>query len=79
MARKPRVEIEGGLYHLITRGNHRQTIFKDDDDYLKFLSLLEIQKGRLPFFLYAYCLMSNHVYLLIERQVDSIGRIMDSG
>lgn len=76
MARKARVELEGGLYHLITRGNNRQTIFHCDDDYQKFLSLLEIQKHKLPYFLYAYCLMSNHVHLLIERQADSIGRIM---
>lgn len=76
MARKPRVEVEGGLYHVITRGNNRQVIFNSDDDYHKFLSLLEIQKSRLPFFLYAYCLMSNHVHLLIERQADAIGRIM---
>src|SRR5256885_8542398 len=76
MARKARVEVEGGLYHVITRGNNRQKIFKSDDDFQKFLSLLEIQKQKLPYFLYAYCLMSNHVHLLIERQADSIGRIM---
>src|SRR5947208_2258871 len=76
MARKARVEIEGGLYHVITRGNNRQTIFTCNDDFQKFLSLLEIQKHKLPFFLYAYCLMSNHVHLLIERQADPIGRIM---
>jgi len=38
--------------------------------------LLAVQKVRLPFFLYAYCLMTNHVHMLIERQADSIGRIM---
>jgi REP element-mobilizing transposase RayT len=76
MARKPRVEIEGGLYHVITRGNNRQTIFHSPEDYEKFLSLMRIQKSKLPYFLYAYCLMSNHVHLLIERQADAIGRIM---
>ena len=76
MARKARVELEGGLYHVITRGNNRQTIFKSDADYQKFLLLLEVQKQKLPYFLYAYCLMSNHVHLLIERQADAVGRIM---
>jgi putative transposase len=76
MARQPRVEIEGGLYHVITRGNNPQTIFHSADDYGKFLSLLRMQKSKLPFFLYAYCMMSNHVHLLIERQTDAIGRIM---
>jgi putative transposase len=40
MARKVRIEVEGGLYHVITRGNNRQQIFHDGDDYAKFLSLL---------------------------------------
>jgi putative transposase len=76
MARKARAEVEGGLYHVITRGNNRRQIFNAATDYDKFLSLLAIQKTKLPFFLYAYCLMSNHVHLLIERQAHSVGRIM---
>lgn len=76
MARKPRVDVEGGLYHVITRGNNRRQIFNAAADYEKFLSLLEIQKNRLPFFLYAYCLMTNHVHLLIECQAASVSRIM---
>ena len=76
MARKARAEVEGGLYHVITRGNNRQQIFHSPADYEKFLSLLARQKFKLPFFLYAYCLMSNHVHLLIERQASAVGRIM---
>ena len=76
MARRARAEVEGGLYHVITRGNNRRQIFNAPADYEKFLSLLAVQKANLPFFLYAYCLMPNHVHLLIERQANSIGRIM---
>src|SRR6266849_30811 len=76
MARKARAEVEGGLYHVITRGNNRRQIFNSPADYEKFLSLLAVQKIKLPFFLYAYCLMSNHVHLLIERQASAVGRIM---
>ena len=76
MARKARAEVEGGLYHVITRGNNRRQIFNSPADYKKFLSLLTIQKTKLPFFLYSYCLMSNHVHLLIERQANTVGRIM---
>jgi REP element-mobilizing transposase RayT len=43
MARKLRIEVEGGLYHLITRGNDRQDIFHSHEDRLKFLSLLAKQ------------------------------------
>jgi hypothetical protein len=47
MARQPRVEIEGGLSHVVTRG----TIFLSADNYGEFLSLLRMQKSKLPFFL----------------------------
>ena len=76
MARKMRAEVAGGLYHVITRGNNRREIFHSPADYQKFLSILATQKVKLPFFLYAYCLMTNHVHLLIERQADAVGRIM---
>lgn len=65
MARKVRAEVEGGLYHVITRGNNRRPIFDSLRDFEKFLSRLRSLKGKLPFFLYAYCLMTNHVHLLI--------------
>lgn len=76
MPRKPRIEIGGGLYHVITRGNNRRKIFRSDDDYLKFTGLLHQQKSKLPFYLYAYCLMPNHIHLLIEMQDDLVSRIM---
>jgi REP element-mobilizing transposase RayT len=76
MARKARAEVEGGLYHVITRGNNRRQIFNSPADYEKFLLLLAVQKIKLPFFLYAYCLMTNHVHLLLERQASAVGRIM---
>ena len=76
MPRKTRIEIEGGLYHVITRGNGRQDIFHSREDHDKFIQLLIAQKHKLPFYLYAYCLMTNHLHLLIERRGDDIGRIM---
>jgi putative transposase len=76
MARHLRIEIEGGLYRVITRGNDRQAVFHAAEDHRKFLALLERQKQKTAFFLYAYCLMTNHVHLLIERQEETIGRIM---
>src|SRR3982751_6438578 len=76
MARKPRLELEGGLYHIIARGNDGQNVFDSDEDNEKFLSLLGVQKERLPFYLYAYCLMPDRFHLLVERRDDAIGRIM---
>src|SRR6185369_1640463 len=76
MPRKPRIEVGGGLYHVITRGNNRRKIFRSHDDYLRFTSILEHQKAKLAFYLYAYCLMPNHVHLLIEMQDGPVSRIM---
>ena len=76
MARKLRVEIEGGLYHVITRGNDRQDVFHCPEDFQKFIALLAKQKDRSGFFLYAYCLMTNHAHLLLERQKETVGNIM---
>ena len=76
MARRMRVEVEGGLYHVITRGVDRQDIFHDEQDHARFVALLGLQKSKLPFYLYAYCLMTNHIHLLIERMTDDVGRIM---
>ncbi len=61
---------------MITRGIDRRDIFHSAEDHQKFLALLAAQKLKLPFYLYAYCLMTNHVHLLIERMTDDIGRIM---
>ena len=74
MPRKTRIEIEGGLYHVITRGNDRKNIFHAREDHDKFLQLLNTQKNKLPFYLYAYCLMTNHLHLLIERRDEQCSR-----
>jgi putative transposase len=76
MARKPRIEYEGAFYHVITRGNQRQKIFKDPADYQKYLQFLTIYKNRYKFFLYAYVLMGNHVHLLIETQETPLSKIL---
>ena len=59
MARKLRIEFEGGLYHVIARGNQKQKIFLDKGDFLKYLEFLGDYKDRYRFFLYAYVLMEN--------------------
>ena len=66
MPRKPRIEYEGAFYHVITRGNQRQKIFKEPADYNKFLQFLLIYRNRYHYHLNAYVLMNNHVHLLIE-------------
>jgi REP element-mobilizing transposase RayT len=44
MARKLRIEFEGGFYHVIIRGNHRQKVFLEEKDFLKYLEFLSDYK-----------------------------------
>jgi putative transposase len=76
MARKPRIEYEGAFYHVITRGNQRQKIFRDASDYEKYQQYLTIYKNRHHYALYAYVLMGNHIHLLLETRDVSLSRIM---
>ncbi|MFA4919296.1 MAG: transposase [Thermodesulfovibrionales bacterium] len=75
MARKPRIEYEGAFYHVITRGNQRRKVFRDDNDFQKYISLLAFYKERYKYSLYAYALMSNHVHLLIETHRIPLSKI----
>jgi putative transposase len=76
MPRKPRIEYSGAFYHVITRGNQKQKIFKDQQDYEKYLQLVASYKQRQHFHLYAYVLMSNHIHLLIETQDVPLSKIL---
>jgi REP element-mobilizing transposase RayT len=76
MARKPRIEYDGAFYHVITRGNQRQKIFKEPVDYQQFLQVLATYKSRYSFHLYAYVLMGNHIHLLIETKETPLSKIL---
>jgi REP element-mobilizing transposase RayT len=76
MARRPRIEYNGAFYHVITRGNQRQQIFKEIPDFQNYLNLLSAYKQRYRFQLYAYVLMDNHVHLLIETKEIALSKIL---
>lgn len=76
MARKPRQYGETGIYHIIIRGNNRQNIFYDDNDRKIFISLLKKYTDQLNICVYAYCLMSNHVHLLIGKGNFLMSKLM---
>ncbi|OYD16284.1 hypothetical protein CH333_03725 [candidate division WOR-3 bacterium JGI_Cruoil_03_44_89] len=76
MARKPRIEYEGAFYHVITRGNKRVVIFRDNGDRVRFLEKLKEYKTRYNFVLYAYTLMDNHIHLLLETRQTPLSKIM---
>ena len=76
MARPYRLQGEGLLYHITSRGDDRKRIFLSETDYEKFLDYLKTAKEKFKFYLYAYCLMTNHYHLLIETTQANISRIM---
>ena len=73
MARKPRVEMADGVHHVFARGNGRQMIFLDDSDRSLYLALLARVVACKRWRCLAYCLMDNHVHLLIETPVPNLG------
>lgn len=76
MARKPRIQFEGAFYHVITRGNQRQKIFRDEEDYRRYLEILARYKDLYKYRLYAYVFMNNHVHLLIETSKTPLSKIL---
>ncbi|MFH1724389.1 MAG: transposase [Elusimicrobiota bacterium] len=66
MARRPRLDVPGTCHHVMARGNDGQRIFRDAADRRSLLETIAAVKGRFPFRLYAYYLMSNHIHLLME-------------
>lgn len=66
MARPLRIEYDGAVYHITTRGNDRKAIYKDDQDRALFLDILADTARKFNWLCYAYCLMNNHYHLVIE-------------
>jgi len=78
MARKPRVDFEGALSHVIVRGNRRAVLFHDAADYTAYLERFRRYQHRDGLTCYAYVLMANHVHLLVERGAVPLARTMQA-
>ncbi len=76
MPRQARKKSESGIYHVLLRGINRQAIFEDEEDSVEFLQALNIYKAELNCFIYAYCLMHNHVHYLIRVGVEDLSTFM---
>ena len=66
MARPPRTQFSGDVYHVTARGNRRQEIFVDDTDRSRLIALLDAACKRSKWQIHAYCLMPNHYHLVLE-------------
>jgi len=76
MARKLRVEYEGAIYHVVIRGVERRRLFDDDADRERFIGRLSKYAQDMEVRLYLFCVMLNHVHLLLETPGGNLGQYM---
>ena len=77
MSRRARELSESGYYHIMFRGINHQNIFEEATDYTYMLDTVGKAKAEEEFKLQAYCLMTNHVHLLMqENQMGDVSLIM---
>jgi putative transposase len=66
MARKARIHIPGGVYHVMLRGNGGQDIFFSGDDFSRLFLLLQEGTERFGYRVHGFCCMPNHLHLLLQ-------------
>jgi REP element-mobilizing transposase RayT len=74
MARPIRLDYPGTLYHVLSRGNEKREIFRDEKDYFKFLDTLGTMVERFKLEVHAYVLMKNHYHLLVRTKEANLSR-----
>ena len=72
MARELRENVENGIYHAVARGNRKQAVFLDDADRFIYLGLLGRAVRRMGWRCLGFCLMNNHLHLLIETPLGNL-------
>ena len=75
MPRLSRIKSKTGIYHVMLKGINQQLVFEDDEDNEKFLDILRLCKEISGFELYGYCLMGNHIHLLIKTGNEELDQI----
>lgn len=76
MGNKPRVESKYGLHHVVTRGTGRMILFEEEEDYERYLQAARRFSASLDLEIYAYCLMDNHVHLVIRANLPVLTSFM---
>jgi len=74
MPRYARKKYEKQVYHIILRGNNREKIFINEEDKSRIINTLKDKKKAEDYYLYAYCVMDNHIHLIIKEGKDPIAR-----
>jgi putative transposase len=76
LPRTARTKSESGIYHIIMRGINRQILFEEEEDSVKFIQTIQKYREICEYKLYAYCLMGNHLHLLLMEGKDPLGTVM---
>lgn len=76
IARKLRTWFPGAIYHIMHRGVRRKAIFQEEMDYQVLLQVLKNSLEKYKCILHAYCLMTNHIHLLLETGDMEIWKFM---
>ena len=76
MPRTAREKSRSGVYHVMLRGSNKQNIFEEAEDYGKMLELIRLSKNQGGVTVYGYCLMSNHVHLLLKEGKEPLETTM---
>ncbi|MDW7738698.1 MAG: transposase [Bacillota bacterium] len=76
MPRKARQMSKSDIYHIIMRGINRQKIFIEDEDRYRFMQTIKFYKDKSDYQIFAYCLMDNHIHLLLKVGSEPLSQIM---
>ena len=76
MPRQARRKSESGIYHIMLRGINQQQIFEDEEDGFRFLETLSKYKEQCGYEIYAYCLMGNHVHILLKEGKENLTLVL---
>lgn len=76
MARSSRKVSGTGIYHVVIRGNNQEEIFKNNIEKKHFLNLMKESKEKNAVQIYAYCVMSNHVHIMLQAELENLVEFM---
>ncbi|MDD2212638.1 MAG: transposase [Clostridia bacterium] len=74
MPRMARKKSSSGIYHIMLRGINKQDIFHDAADRIKLIEILNYYRDICEYEVYGYCLMSNHIHILIKEGKETISQ-----
>lgn len=76
MPRQQRIKSASGYYHIMLRGNEKKDIFNSNKDKQRFMEIVYDKKQGNRFYLHAFCLMNNHIHLMLSEGAEDVATVM---